>query len=96
MDDPAQIKVTRIGKRWHCRLTWNGVPIVEIATDRRDCIQWCCREAMRTADKNGYSSPRTSASRHQYDQKRVSRMTGRYWFTLIFGRERKLDGRPGA
>ncbi len=93
MPDPADIKVTRIGVRWHCRVTWKGEPLVEVVTDRQDNIQWCCREAMRMANKLGYVSPRTCASRMRHGGKRTSRQTGRYWFVLVpgCGGSRKLD-----
>lgn len=92
--EPALMKVTRIGKRWHCRVLWHGKPLVEIATDRQDNIQWCCREAMRMANKLGYVSKWTCASRMRHGGKRVSRQTGPFWFVLIPGENvpRKLDG----
>lgn len=77
-----ELKVTRIGKRWHCRLLINGkMFFLEAAVDRQDCIGYACVQLLRTADKLGLSSRRTSAARLNYlDRRPYPKMTGKVQF----------------
>ena len=81
-EQTEDIKVTRIGKRWHCRLFIDGkLFFLEAAVDRRDCIGYACVQLLRTADKLGLSSRRTSASRLNYLGRRpYPKMTGKVTF----------------
>lgn len=57
------IKVTRIGSRWHAQLRVNGVLYDEMACAERVDIGWICREMMRWYDKNGGLSPYAHSAR---------------------------------
>ena len=62
-------KVTRIGKRWHCRLYYNhgnGFKVFEEqACTNSLLIGNCCRDMLRWYDKCGGMSKQASASRHR-------------------------------
>jgi hypothetical protein len=77
-----EIKVTRIGKRWHSRLILSGKVIDEMACSNSLDIGWICREMLRWHSKLGYISNRAEFAR---DAKRESRVrkanpVGQVWY----------------
>lgn len=65
-----EIKVTRIGEKYHARLRINGKLFAETVVSQRCNIGAACVELLRQADKMGLSSRRTSASRLNYNGRR--------------------------
>lgn len=57
------IKVTKINKRFHCRLYWKDKVINEVACDLRSDIGYVCRDMLRTVDKCGMGDAFTHAAR---------------------------------
>ena len=70
------IKVTKIGKRWHARLINNGVILDEMACALKEDIGWICREMLRWQDKLGNSNDWTSSAR----KRQTSQSIGKVWF----------------
>ena len=67
--EPLSIKVTRIGKKWHCRLFKLGKLFHESSCEQRSDIKHCCRDMLRWYDKMGNSpySRWADWSRHNYN-----------------------------
>ena len=65
MKKELEIKVTKINRRWHCRLIDNEKVIDEMACALSIDIGWCCREMLRWYDKMGGTSKFASAARHR-------------------------------
>jgi hypothetical protein len=51
--EPLEIKVTKIGKRWNCRLFKLGKLFDESSCDLKSDIGRCCRDMLRWYDKMG-------------------------------------------
>lgn len=91
--DTTEIKVTKLGKRWHARLFLNNKPYDEMAcSDRRD-IGMICREMLRWVDKTGWFSKHADRARHrQYEKNNqtssINKPHGRIWHHCF---DRKLD-----
>lgn len=60
------VKVTRIGRRWHCRYYRDNKWLVEVFVDLPVNIGYACRQMMRMVDKCCGSSRWTSAARRDY------------------------------
>lgn len=71
-----EIKVTKIAKRWHARLSIDGEVIDEMACELQCDIGWICREMLRWHDKLGGCSKFANAAR---EQQTVS-SKGRIWW----------------
>lgn len=71
-----EIKVTKIGKRWHARMIVAGEIRDEMACALRIDIGWICREMLRWHDKVGGSSLFAAAAR----QRQVGCPKGRVWW----------------
>lgn len=74
------VKVTRIGKRWHARLLQDGKPIDEMACELRQDIGWICRTMMRWHDKCGGTSMFAYRSRHRQEPRGPN---GKVWYALL-------------
>ena len=82
------VKVTRIGPRWHARLLDNNQVVDEMACASQSDIGWICREMLRWQDKLGSESPFVAAAR----QRHVTSPTGRIWYHA----ELKLEQKKAA
>lgn len=51
--EPLTIKVTKIGKQWHCRLFKFGELFDESSCEKKSDIGRCCRDMLRWYDKMG-------------------------------------------
>ena len=82
-----EIKVTRIGKRWHCRLVVKepdypySAALLERCYDEMACqnqqdIGWCCREMLRWYAKTGGQSAFADAARKRQTEGPV----GKVWY----------------
>ena len=78
-----QTKVTRIGKRWHCRIFNSNKVLDEMACDSRLDIGFCFRYMLRWHDKMGGVSKMASASRHRGKNHAIS---GRVWYNYQLGK----------
>lgn len=76
--DP-EIKVTKIGPRWHCRLIHNGKILDETACSNSLDIGYCCREMLRMYNKCGNQSAFAKAARERLNQT-PHKVTGRIWY----------------
>jgi choline dehydrogenase-like flavoprotein len=75
MEADINIKITRIGNRYHSRLFLDGKVIDEMACELKCDIGWICREMLRWFDKNG------GVSRWAMDaRKRQNHHQGRVWY----------------
>lgn len=63
MDTKTEIKVTRIGPRWHARLLYKGKVHSEMACANRLDISYICRELARWFDKCGGDCKAADATR---------------------------------
>jgi len=61
----TDIKVTRIGKLWCCRLSINGKPWAQNWVKSRMFIGLACKDLMRWADKLTCGNEHTDWSRHR-------------------------------
>lgn len=59
----VDIKVTKIGNKWHARLLYGTKILDEMACINRQDIGWICREMLRWYVKNGGCSKFASAAR---------------------------------
>lgn len=74
--DDYELVVTRIHKRWHARLFFQGNLVDEMACANRVDIGWICRQMLRWQDKAG-GNKFTSAAR-----KRIVRgPVGQVWYS---------------
>lgn len=76
-----EIKVTKIGPRWHCRLLhgyW-GTVLDETACNNSLDIGYCCREMLRMYNKCGNQSAFAKAARARLNQT-PHKVTGRIWY----------------
>lgn len=64
------IKVTRIGKRWHARLMEAGIVLDEMACVVKEDIGWICREMLRWQDKCGNGNEWTASARVRHNGER--------------------------
>lgn len=72
------IKVTKIGQRYHARLLQDdGTILDEMACISRLDIGWICKEMLRWFDKNGGISKFAMASRKR---KRDARPVDKVWY----------------
>lgn len=58
-------KVTNINGTYHCRVSYDGKPIVEARVDSREDIGPAFRDLLRTMDKCTGGDPFTSAARYR-------------------------------
>lgn len=72
------IRVTKIGRRWHARLLKGEVVLDEMACENRQDIGWICREMMRWADKGFDQDQFTAASRERHNED--GRPVGKVWY----------------
>jgi hypothetical protein len=84
------IRVTRIGKRWHSRLIVDGVVKDEMACANSLDIGWICREMLRWYSKGGGISNKAEFAR---DSKRESRVrkanpVGKIWYSIHLNKGR--------
>jgi hypothetical protein len=70
------IKVTKIGKRWHARLIDGNTILDEMACSLKEDIGWICREMLRWQDKMGNSNGWTSSAR----RRQTPKSAGKVWF----------------
>lgn len=70
-----EIKVTRIGERWHARLLIDKAVHDEMACANRQDIGWICREMLRWFCKLGGVSKFASAAR----KRQVTGPIGKVW-----------------
>lgn len=73
-----EVKVTRIGPRWHARMTVNGEVRDEMACELRVDIGWICREMLRWHQKTGGRSLFAAAAR----KRQSTGAKGRVWWQV--------------
>lgn len=61
----TEIKVTKIGSKFHSRLFIEDKLFDEMACILKEDIGWISREMLRLADKYGYSNNHTSSARQR-------------------------------
>lgn len=83
MREIEEVRVTKIGRRWHCRLFIRGVLFMELATDTRKGIGWCCQHMLRWASKMGIGGRWSQRSRDHYSGKRAHAKPARVWFVKV-------------
>lgn len=77
--DPIDdVKVTKIGNRWHARLIENGKVIDEMACERREDIGWISREMLRWYAKTGGSSRFADSARDRHNES--TKPAGKIWY----------------
>jgi hypothetical protein len=64
-NNEVEVKVTRIGKRWHARLMQAGTVKDEAACELKADVSWICRELLRWHHKLGGISKFARAARHR-------------------------------
>lgn len=72
------IRVTKIGHRWHARLLKGDIVLDEMACEYQQDIGWMCREMMRWADKGFDQDQFTAASRERHNED--GRPVGKIWY----------------
>ena len=80
------IRVTKIGNRWHARLVKGDIVLDEMACSERVDIGWICREIMRWADKGFDQDEFTSASRYRHNKD--SQPVGKIWYQPALNRSK--------
>ena len=61
----TEIKVTRVGKLWVCRLSLDGKPWMQNWVKNRRSIGIACKDLMRWCDKLGNGNAHTDFARHR-------------------------------
>lgn len=79
-DRTLQVKVTKIGARWHARLMDGETLRDEMACEHRIDIGYICREMMRWQDKGG-GDQFTHAARRRHNE-RTGGPLGRVWYQV--------------
>lgn len=79
--DAYDIKVTKIGNRYHARLFKGERIVAEMSCELRIDIGYICRQLMRTEDKMGGDRV-TSASRNRLNTKSINFKgpVGKVWY----------------
>lgn len=86
-DKCVEVKVTKIGKRWHARLVRTGHILDEMACSNKRDIGYICREMLRWFSKLGGVSKLAESARRR--QKGVPVGTVWHWKDLEFERLKK-------
>lgn len=79
MNTEPEIKVTKIGARWHARMFADGVVRDEMSCEISEDIGWICREMLRWHDKCGGVSAFASAAR----ERQLTLPISRVWYHMI-------------
>lgn len=87
-EEYLDIAVTRIGTKWHCRLTniLTGSVLDEVACELKEDVGYCCYILLRWHDKCGGSSPMAMATRKR--QKHQGPL-GKVWHTAELERHKE-------
>jgi hypothetical protein len=77
-----EIKITRIGHRWHARLMYGDKVQDEMACELRVDIGYICRTMMRWDDKTGGGGIYASKSRDRLNSKETNHRgpVGKIWY----------------
>lgn len=85
MEQLTEIKVTKIGSRWHARLFDRGVVHSEMACAERQDIGYICRQLNRWYDKCGGLCKAADATRTRMQkQTNFAGPIGRIWHSAYF------------
>lgn len=71
-----EVKVTRIGNVYHCRVYTNGVLNQEAIAENRNQIGYVCKSLLRWEDKCGNISKFASAARERLNKEIDQRIAG--------------------
>ncbi len=82
MVDVLNVKVTKIGRRYHARLYVDGKVRDEMACLLKQDIGYCCKQLLRWYDKMGGNDAMASASRMR---QKGSKPVGKVWYSSHFG-----------
>ena len=84
-EDP-EVRVTKIGKRWHSRLIYKGKVVDEMACQYAEDIGLICKEMLRWFDKMGNISKYADKARHR--QSTVRPYKGKTWSRVMLDAEK--------
>ena len=82
------MRVTRIGTRWHVRCVRGETVLDEMACDLQADVGWISREILRWQDKLGNSTAFTSAARERHR----TQPRGRVYYKNDLDREYQARG----
>lgn len=86
METTTEIKVTKIGPRWHARLFYKGNVHSEMACEVRQDIGYICRDLARWFDKCGGDCVAADATRTRLNRKETNYRgpVGKVWHSSYF------------
>jgi len=86
METTTEIKVTKIGPRWHAGLFYKGKVHSEMACEVRQDIGYICRQLARWFDKCGGDCVAADATRTRLNRKETNYQgpVGKVWYSSYY------------